>query len=212
MKISASLLAIRNNIVEEVKKLEKENIPFFHLDIMDGKFVKNKTWTVRELATILDGTTKIRDMHLMVKDVCKYVDEYLCLKPRIITFHLEAVDDIEKTINYIKKYNIKVGIALNPETNLDLLLPYLKKIDLVLVMTVEPGASGKPFIKRAANKINELKVLRDYNKYHYLIEVDGGLNPKTISYVKKADIFVVGSYLMNTDNYQKNIENLEKVI
>ena len=208
MKISASFLSIKENMKENIKILDNSNISYLHVDIMDNIFVHNKTWSFDEVDNLLDGTNKPKDVHLMVKNVKEYVDLYASMNPSFITFHLEAVDNVLETINYIKSKNVKVGISIKPGTKINELLPYLDKVDLVLIMSVEPGFGGQKFIENSINKVNELYDIRDNNSYNYLIEIDGGINNINIGKLKKCDIVVVGSYITNSSNYNENINKL----
>lgn len=209
MKISASILSIKNNLKNNIKKLDNSNIDYLHLDIMDNIFVPNQTWNFNEINELLENTTKTKDVHLMVKDVIKYIDDYSIIKPEFVTFHLEAIDNILETINYIKAKGIKVGISIKPNTKVEELLEYLPLIDLVLVMSVEPGFGGQQFIENTLTKIDELYSIRENNNYNYLIEVDGGINADNIKYLNKCDIVVVGSYITNGDNYDDAISKLK---
>lgn len=208
MQISASFLSIKENLRENIKRLDQSNISYLHLDIMDNIFVPNKTLDISEIRSLLDNIDKPKDVHLMVKNVKEYVDEYISLQPAFITFHVEAVKDVLETINYIKSKHTKVGISIKPNTNVEQIKNYLPYIDLVLVMSVEPGFGGQSFLPSVVEKIEMLKKIKDENKYHYLIEVDGGINDKTIKLVNGADIVVVGSYITNSGNYDKQIETL----
>ena len=199
MKISASFLTIDN--IENVNKLVNCDIDYLHLDIMDGIFVSNKN----EVFNITNK--KPLDVHLMVNDVYKYIDIYKKLNPLFITFHYEAVTDVLDAINYIKKFNIKVGLSIKPSTKVEEIIPYLPYLDLVLVMSVEPGQGGQQFIMDTIDKIKKLKEL----KGNYLIEVDGGINDNTIKLVNDADIVVVGSYITSGD-YEERIKNLKEKI
>jgi ribulose-phosphate 3-epimerase len=201
--ISTSILGIKDNIEYNLKQIDNTTTDYIHLDIMDSIFVENKN----EFDLNYKFNKKI-DIHLMVKDVVSYINKYKKLSPEFITFHLEATDNIIEMINLIKENNIKVGISIKPNTDINKLFPYLGLIDLVLVMSVEPGRGGQKFIESSTNKINELKKIREENNYHYLIEVDGGINNETIKYVENADIKVVGSYITNSDDYQKQINTL----
>lgn len=211
MKVSASFLSIENNLKENIKLLDQTNIDYLHLDIMDGKFVSNKTWNFRELNNILDGTKHLKDIHLMVKDVKKYIRKYKKLKPEYITFHLEATKTPLKIINILKKSDIKVGISIKPNTNVEDLRPYLSMIDLVLIMSVEPGKGGQEFISSSIDKINYLDNLRNEKGFKYLIEVDGGINDFNYHLLKanNVDIIVVGSFITNSNNYQEQIDKLK---
>lgn len=206
MIISASFLKIQKE-KEKVKRLN-DIVDQIHYDIMDGLFVPNKTIDFNEMQEIDKFITKPKDIHLMVKEINKYVDMYKQLHPNYIIFHLEATENIEETINYIKNNNIKVGIAINPNTNPIDLKPYLNKIDLVLVMSVFPGKGGQQFIDMT-HKVEYLYEYRKYNNLNYLIEVDGGINNENIKLVNKADIIVVGSYITDSDNYEKQLKELK---
>ncbi|MGE5455762.1 MAG: ribulose-phosphate 3-epimerase [Ignavibacteriales bacterium] len=210
MKLSASFLSIKNNIKDNINILDKCNIDYLHLDIMDGQFVQNKTFTIDEAKILLDGTTKPKDVHLMVKDVKKYIDEFSTLNPIYITFHFEATYDHEEIIEYIKSKNIKVGISIKPNTDIVSIIPFLSLVDLVLIMSVEPGQGGQEFIEEVTSKIDILKGLRDDNEYYrYVIEVDGGIDDETIELCNNADIAVVGSFVTNSNNYQEQINRLK---
>ena len=199
MKTSASFLTIDN--IDNVNKLVNCDIDYLHLDIMDGIFVNNKN-------EVLDVPhIKPLDIHLMVSDVYKYIDKYKTLNPLYITFHYETGVDILSVINYIKKFNIKVGLSIKPSTKVEEIIPYLPYLDLVLVMSVEPGKGGQSFIMDSIDKIKKLKEL----KGNYVIEVDGGINDSTIKYVSNADIVVVGSYI-TSGNYEERIKNLKEKI
>ncbi len=208
MKISASFLSIKNDLKENIEKLDKTTIDYLHLDIMDGKFVNNTTYNIDEIIYLLKNTIKPKDVHLMVSDVLKYIDDFKSINPEYITFHLEAVSNPNKIITYLKENKIKVGLALKPKTKVETILPYLSQIDLVLVMSVEPGYGGQKFISDIIPKIELLKELKAQNNYNYVIEVDGGINIETIKQIKGADIVVVGSYITDSEDYQKQIDNL----
>lgn len=207
MKLSVSILSIKENLKENIKKLCALKIDYLHLDIMDGKFVPNKTWTINELKPILPMSSKRFDVHLMVNDLDKYINEYISINPFYITFHIEASCDIKKYINLVKKNNINVGISIKPDTNIDKIIPYLKYVDLVLVMSVNPGFGGQKFIEETSSRIDYLYEYRKENNLKYKIEVDGGVNNVTINKCNKADIVVVGSYITCND-YEESIKNL----
>ena len=209
MKISASFLSIKEDLNNNIKKLDNSNIDYLHLDIMDNIFVPNITWIFNEMNELLEGTNKPKDVHLMVKDVIKYIDDYSKLNPEYITFHLEAVDNVLEVINYIKSKNIKVGISIKPNNNVENLKEYLPLVDLVLIMSVEPGFGGQTFIESSLDKIEELYNIRENNNYNYLIEVDGGINSDNIKKLNKCDIAVVGSYITNNSDYNEAIDSLK---
>ena len=147
MKISASFLDIKEPKCEELTKLDMLDVDYIHLDVMDGIFVENKTYTYEEFYDIIKYTTKPKDVHLMVSDVKKYIDEFSKLKPDYITFHFEAVSEVSSVINYIKDLNIKVGMSIKPSTEVSEIIDYLDYLDLILVMSVEPGRGGQTFIE-----------------------------------------------------------------
>ncbi|MGM9850469.1 MAG: ribulose-phosphate 3-epimerase [Bacilli bacterium] len=206
--LSVSILGIKEKIRKNIKKLDKMNIDYFHIDIMDGIFVENTTWKYKEVSKILKHTKTKKDVHLMVKEPKKYIDEYIKMKPEIITFHYEATNEHLELINYIKENNIKAGISIKPNTKVEEIENLLKYVDLVLVMSVEPGKGGQKYIENSTNKINELYKLREENNYNYLIEVDGGINNETKEFAKNADILVVGSYITN-NNYEEKINEMK---
>ena len=206
MKISASFLSIKDNLKENISRLTKTDIDYLHLDIMDGSFVLNKTWDIEQIKGIINYNKPL-DIHLMVDDVYKYIDQFQVLNPIYITFHYEINYDIMKVIEYIRQYGIKVGLSIKPETDVEKILPYLPYVDLVLVMSVDPGAGGQTFIASTIDKIKKLKEI----KGDFLIEVDGGINGDTIKLIKDVDVIVVGSYITN-GNYEERIKNIKEKI
>jgi len=210
MKISASYLSIKEDLKENIDKLTNCDIDYLHLDVMDGIFVENKTKDFNDLEKALNHKKPL-DVHLMVKDVSKYIEEYKKLKPEFITFHYEIDYDIMALVMELKNNNIKAGISIKPNTKVESLIPYLPFIDLVLIMTVEPGKGGQEFIEESTDKIKKLIELRNNNKYDFLIEVDGGINDLTIEKVSNVDISVIGSYITN-GNYEERIKNIKEKI
>lgn len=209
MMVSASILSIKDNLKLSIKELSKTPIDFIHLDIMDGKFVSNTTYSIDDAKKIIDNSKKL-DVHLMVNDIEKYVLDFSTLNPEFITFHYEATSNIKYYIDLIKSLSIKVGIAINPETDVRVLDEYLKDIDLVLIMSVKPGAGGQKFIPSSIDKVKYLMEMKRDNNYSYLVSIDGGVNSDTIKDIN-TDIVVVGSFLTNgnyMDNYNKLKENM----
>ena len=213
MKIAPSILSVK---IEEypkvIKELENLDISYLHLDIMDGKFVPNFTYDAEEVKNIRKMTSMFLDTHLMIENPENYINSYINAGSDSITFHFEATTKVKKVIKMIKDKNLKCGISIKPKTNVDVLLPYLSEIDMVLVMSVEPGFGGQKFMDSALNKIKQLANLRMENHYSYLIEVDGGINNETSKLCKNvgADIIVVGTYLMNSNNKKETIKELNK--
>ena len=209
MKIAPSFLKIKEPKHEEILKLDKEDIDLIHVDVMDGIFVENKNYTPDEFIYLISNTNHLKDIHLMVSDVKKYVDGFKKINPKNITFHYEATTDVSGMINYIKSLGIEVGLSIKPKTEVKEIVKYLEYVDLVLVMSVEPGKGGQKFIEESTEKIEDLYRLREEYNYKYLIEVDGGINNETIKKCNKADICVVGSYITD-GNYSERIKELRK--
>jgi len=209
VKISASILSIKENLKENIAKLTDTDIDYLHLDVMDGIFVPNTAFPIEQVKDIINYNKKL-DVHLMVTDIKKYIDDFKILNPFYITFHYETKYDIISLISYIKSLNIKVGISIKPETDVKVLDKYLPLLDQILIMSVNPGAGGQKFMDSSIDKINYLKEQKTKNNYNYLISVDGGINDETIKLVS-SDIAVVGSFITNGD-YKENIKKLRESI
>lgn len=208
MKVSVSILSIKEKLYEKIKMLNNTSMDYLHLDIMDGSFTLNSSYSILESEKIKELTNKKLDVHIMSKNLDTIIDEYIMLKPYNITFHIEN-ENVKEYINKIKENNIKVGLAINPETDIKLVLPYLNDIDRILIMSVNPGMGGQKFIIDSTSKVIKLNEIKD--KYNFEIEIDGGINSDTIKYVKDyVDIVVSGSYITNSDDYEKNISELRK--
>ncbi len=208
MKIAPSVLTA--NFMKLEQELDSiKTADYLHLDIMDGHFVPNISFGPAISKQIAKYSFLPLDIHLMVSDPCVWISDFAFSNAKYITFHLET-KQVEKTIQAIKNKNIKVGISLKPDTPTSALLPYLKDIDLALVMTVEPGFGGQSFIESSLEKVKELVLLRAKYNLSFVIEVDGGVNKETLKKCGKAgvDIAVVGSYLFNQSNRKKTIEEL----
>ena len=217
VEISASIL----DVIEEVSaktfyNLEVAKTDYFHIDVMDGKFVeKNTVDKMNKYTNILKQITILPlDVHLMVEDVETYVKLYSAIEPNIITFHLEACKDkeeVHKIIKLIRENNCKVGIAIKPTTDIKDIYEFLPYINTVLVMTVEPGKGGQSLISETLRKIKILKEYLNQNNLDTYIEADGGINIETIEEVKDAgvDIAVVGNGILKTENYEETIKKLK---
>ena len=207
MLISTSFLSSKN-LIHDLVELDKTDTDYIHVDIMDGKFVKKKTMPFKEMRNIYKYTNKRLDVHLMVKSPKKYIEDYASLNTEYISFHIESDENIEKNLQLIKEYGIKSGLAISPDTEIKELVPYLPLLDLVLVMSVEPGAGGQDFIVKTKDKIKELKILLSEYNSDVKISVDGGINDRTKKYCTDCDILVSGSYIINGDDLQEKIDSL----
>lgn len=211
MKVNVSILSSTIKPQDIVKELDKTNADYIHIDIMDGKFVDNKTWTISEITKITKNSTLPLDVHLMVNNPSKYIEDYAMLNTNDIIFHCEAVKDVNGMIDEIKNYGLKVGIAINPDTNVEEIYQYLDKVDLVLVMSVYPGKSGQSFIEESLDKIRKLKQEIQEKNLKTLISVDGGINDETGKLCKEAgvDILVSASYIHK--DIKNNIDILKNI-
>ena len=206
MKISTSILSSKNRI-ESVLELNKTNTDYIHVDVMDGKFVEDVQFETYEKIHSIDLVSKRQmDIHLMVENPLEYINQLSNMNIEFITFHVEVKKDISKIINSIHDMGCKVGLAIKPGTDIKVLEKYLDEIDMVLVMSVEPGKGGQAFLESTVDRIKMIKEL--IGSRNILVEVDGGINDKTIDNVRDVDIVVVGSYIINSDNYYKKIEEL----
>ena len=216
MEISTSLLSVKEESIHTFYRLETAHTDYFHIDVMDGKFVKDDTTEKMKIySDNLKNITNIPlDVHLMVQDVKKYVDIFSPNEPNRITFHVEATKNKEEVINlinYIKQYS-KVGIAISPNTVVESVCEYLPLIHQVMVMTVEPGKGGQALIPETIEKIKKLREYIDSNNLDTEIEADGGINLDNIKMLKNAgvDISVVGTYLINAKDYRYTINKLKE--
>ena len=198
MKLSISLLSIKNRL-EFIKKINDCNIDYIHIDVMDKTFVDNVAYSMEEIREINAISNKKLDVHLMVNDPFKYIDNLRDMNIEYITFHVEIDKDINKLIDIVHGMGYKCGLAINPNTNIDVLEQYINNIDLILVMSVMPGYGGQLFINSIYNKLESLR-----NKYKNItISVDGGINQDNIYKLRSlVDMLVIGSYL-STETKEK---------
>ncbi len=206
-KVGVSFLSSKN-IPKDISLLNDTDVDYIHVDIMDGKFVKNKTMPFREMRHINDYTSKRLDVHLMVEDPSKYIPLYAELNTEYITIHVEIEEDIMKDLELIKSYSIKCGLAISPDTKISSLIPYLPYVDMVLVMSVVPGEGGQEFIEESENRINEIRDLLNSYNIPAIISVDGGINEKSKDKCNEADMLVSGSYVVSSNNFQEKISSL----
>ena len=204
MKVAVSIIKSKLSEKETVDLINQTSADSLHIDIMDGKFVENKTYCFEDIKLILRNNHKPIDIHLMCENPLDYIKQYIELKPQIIFFHIETVPNPLELIDYLHKNSIKCGIAINPQTSIDAIKPYLNNLDVVLVMTVHPGKGGQTFMIEMVDKIKELSLING----NFEIEIDGGVNNESIKYLENADIVVAGSYICMSDNYEEKIISL----
>ena len=205
MEISTSILSVQDRL-KCIKKLNNTSTDYVHIDVMDNKFVPNYQLPTSEVNNLIYYTKKPFDIHLMVENPKEYIKKLNIKNVSCITIHVEIDKDIYEIIDLIKSLNVKVGLAIKPNTDINLLDKYLDKVDTILVMSVEPGFGGQKFIEKTPDRIKEIRA----KKEDLIIEVDGGINDKTINMIKDiADIAVVGIYITNKENYGKAINSLK---
>ena len=214
IQISPSILSADfSQLSNEIKRLEDGGADMIHVDVMDGHFVPNLTIGPPVIKSLKKHSSILFDVHLMISPVHKYIKAYADAGADIITIHPEATDDINSSISLIKELNKKVGISLNPKTRVDVIIEHLNKIDLVLVMSVNPGFGGQKFMPEVLSKIEELKQLRTTKDLDFDIEIDGGINFENSKKAIRAgaNILVSGTTIFKSNNgdIKKNIELLK---
>tara|TARA_B100000886_G_scaffold207999_1_gene143896 strand:- start:286 stop:945 length:660 start_codon:yes stop_codon:yes gene_type:complete len=214
IQISPSILSADfSQLANEIKRLEDGGADMIHVDVMDGHFVPNLTIGPPVIKSLKKHSSILFDVHLMISPVHKYIKAYADAGADIITIHPEATDDINSSISLIKELDKKVGVSLNPETKVDIIIEHLDKIDLVLIMSVNPGFGGQKFMPEVLTKVEELKNLRAAKDLDFDIEIDGGINFKNSKMAIRAgaNILVSGTTIFKSNNgdIKKNIELLK---
>lgn len=202
------------NLAKEVGAVEKAGADWLHVDVMDGHFVPNITIGPVVVECLRKVTKLPLDVHLMIENADKYIAEFIKAGADYVTVHQEAIDDLEHTVTSIKKLGAKAGVSINPETPVETLIDILPHLDMVLVMTVNPGFGGQKFIESGIEKIQKLKQWRTERKLSFLIEVDGGINETTAPIASKAgcDVFVAGSAIFKAQDYNSAIQKIRAKI
>ena len=205
MKVSVSILKEKDNINNIIERLNSSSTDYIHLDILDNTFTNTEAFKLSDFINIKNE--KKYDIHIMSTNLDYQINEAIKLKPEYITFHLEATNDYDKYISLIKENNIKVGLAINPETNYKNYIDILNKVDLILVMSVVPGKGGQPFIDSIVDKV--MNIRKTFSTK--IISIDGGINDETSDRVRKyVDILVSGYYVTRLENLDDGINRLKK--
>ena len=208
MIVAPSILAMNfNEVDQETSLINETDCEWIHLDVMDGIFVPNKTFDDTFIKDL--GFNKVFDTHLMIEHPLKVIDKYQAIST-YVTFHYEAETESDILTFLKQKKNIKIGLSIKPGTKVGVLDQFLPYLDLVLVMSVEPGFGGQSFMDSALEKIKYLKEQKEVKGYHYLIEVDGGINQETAALCKQVgcEVVVAGTYIFKSNNYQERINTL----
>ena len=211
VKISPSVLACDFSVIgEELRRIEEAGAEWVHLDVMDGAFVPNISFGMPVIASARKCSGLVFDVHLMIEEPIRYIDEFIKAGADYLTVHLEACTDVKATLAKIKHGGIKAGLSVKPNTPVEAVYPYLDFCDLVLIMTVEPGYGGQAYIPACGEKVAVLRREIDRGKKSVLIEVDGGIHEKTAPIVKKAgvDVLVAGSAVFGKPDYKAAIDAL----
>lgn len=198
---------------EEIETIDNAGAEYIHVDVMDGMFVPSISYGMPVINSIRKSTGKVFDVHLMISEPIRYIADFAASGADMITVHVEACSDVVATIEKIREYKLKVGITLNPDTPVSAIKPYLNRVDMVLIMSVNPGFGGQKFITSSVDKIKEVKRLRDELNLSYDIEVDGGINIDNLATVLEAgaNVIVAGSAIFRGDAAE-NVKKFKSIM
>ena len=198
---------------EEIETIDNAGAEYIHVDVMDGMFVPSISYGMPVIKSIRKSTGKVFDVHLMISEPIRYIADFAASGADMITVHVEACSDVVATIEKIREYKLKVGITLNPDTPVSAIKPYLNRVDMVLIMSVNPGFGGQKFITSSVDKIKEVKRLRDELNLSYDIEVDGGINIDNLATVLEAgaNVIVAGSAIFRGDAAE-NVKKFKSIM
>ncbi len=212
LKVAPSILSADfSNMAKSVHDLEDWGADIVHCDVMDGVYVPNITFGMPMVKALKKHTRLPLDVHLMIVKPENYVDQFCDAGADYVTFHPEVCNNISKTLDAIKNKGVKCGLVINADVDFDIVIPYLKDIDMMLIMTVQAGFGGQSFKRECLDKVRKAKQLKDANGYHYLIEVDGGISPDNVQECKEAgvDVVVAGSSVFCANNPQQSVKLMQ---
>lgn len=213
-KLAPSLLAADFGILkQQLEELERADVPYIHLDIMDGVFVPNLSFGLSVVQSIRKYTKMVFDVHLMIIEPERYVEQFAKAGTDIFCFHIEATKNAKELVAKIKQLGMKAAVALKPATPLSTIEELLPELDMVLVMTVEPGFGGQKFMEDQMEKVKKLAELRSQHDYNYDIEVDGGINPQTLKtvFANGANVIVAGSAVMGAEDISARVKEFAQI-
>ena len=215
IKISPSILSADfAKLGEQIERLNSSDVEMVHIDVMDGSFVPNITFGAPVMKCIRKYTDKIFDVHLMIEEPARYIEDFVKAGADIITVHYEADRHRDRTVNYIKSFGVKAGVALNPGTPVSVLENIINSVDMVLIMTVNPGFGGQKYIEYCSEKVKEVKALSEKRNKELMIQVDGGIDASNIKYVVEcgANVIVAGSAVFKNDAIEENVQKLREAL